>query len=152
MILPLFILLTLIFFTLALFLSIELLKKFRFMRDFAGQSHQLVVWSYDGNRKPGMYNLVLRGTMPFVALIGFKLNIPILKYTGFDHYGVMRSDDKYIAVFSTYLGKKKIEFQFLVNTHTNSSSISVTSSDEDQSLQPNTRCAPHWYQRLGFFS
>lgn len=140
-----------IFFVIALFLGSEFLRKFGFMRNFVQCSNQMVEWKYSGNRKPGMYNIVLRGKSPFCALIGFKLNIPILKYSGFDYYGFVKSGEDNVAVISTYLGKGVCEFQFFVNTDISVNQITATSSEEDQLLQPHSKSTPHWYQRLGFY-
>lgn len=151
--LALFIVLTVVFASVAGFLGSEFLKKFRFMRDFISNSNQMVVWHYRGleGRKPGMRNIVLRGSKPFCALVGFKLDIPILGYSGFDYYGFVRSDDQGIAVISTYLGKGECEFQFFVNTDLDHSPVSATSSEDDQRLQPHSTYPPHWYQRLSFY-
>ncbi len=90
--------------SIVMFLGSEFLKKFGFMRDFIGDSNQMVVWHYRGLEGPksGMRNIVLHGEKPFCALVGFKLDIPVLGYSYFDYYGLVRSDDHGIAVISTY--------------------------------------------------
>lgn len=133
------------------FLGKELLKKFVFTRDFARSSNQLVMWKYLADRKPGMYNIVLRGKTPFCVLVGFHLHIRIFGYSGFDHYGFVRSNEKGIAIISTYLGKSSCEFQFLVNTDIETNPIVATSDEKDQKFEPDFKSAPHWYQRLGIF-
>ena len=140
-----------IFFAIALFLGSEFLKKFGFMRSFIECSNQLVEWEYSGDRKPGMYNIVMRGNAPFCALIGFRLNIPILKYSGFDYYGFVKSGENNVAVISTYLGKGACKFQFFANSDVTINQITATSSEEDQLLQPHSKNTPHWYQRFGFY-
>ena len=140
-----------IFFAIALFLGSEFLRKFGFMRSFIACSNQVVKWKYSGDRKPGMYNIVLHGKLPFCALIGFKLSIPILKYSGFDYYGFVKSGDDNVAVISTYLGKGACEFQFFANSDVSINQITVTSSEEDQLLEPHSKSTPHWYQRFGFY-
>jgi len=151
--LVLFIVMTVVFASIAIFLGSEFLKKFGFMRDFIKDSNQMVVWYYQGpeDRKPGMYNIVLRGSKPFCALVGFKLNIPVLGYSGFDYYGFVRSDNHGVAVVSNYLGRGKCEFQFFVNTDLDINPITATASEDDQQLKPNSTYPPHWYQRLGFY-
>ncbi|MFA6525175.1 MAG: hypothetical protein WCT33_02775 [Patescibacteria group bacterium] len=134
----------------AVFLGKEMLKKFGFMKNFVQNSNQIVVWKYTGDRKPGMYNIVLHGKTSFCALVGIDFNIPLIKYSGFDHYAFLRSGENHTAVISTYLGKGAREFQFLVNTDTTVNPVTVTSSEEDQSLRPDSESKPHWYQRMGF--
>lgn len=139
------------FLAIALFLGSELLKKFGFMQSFVQCSNQTVEWKYIGDRKPGMYNIVLRGKTPFCALVGFKLHIPVLNYSGFDHYGFVKSDENNVAVISAYLGKGACEFQFFVNSDIKINQITITSSEEDQLLKPHSKFSPHWYQRFGFY-
>lgn len=143
--------LAVIFFIIAIFLGKEFLKKFGFMQNFIKNSDQMVVWKYIGDKKPGMCNIVLRGKMPFCALIGFELGIPMLKYSGFDYYGFVKSDKNSVAVISTYLGKNACEFQFFLNTNITNNPITITSDEKDQLLQPNSKSKPHYYQRIGFY-
>ena len=151
--LALFIVLTVVFASVAIFLGSEFLKKFGFMRDFISNSNQMVVWHYRGaeDRKSDIRNIVLRGSKPFCVLVGFKLDIPILGYSGFDYYGFVRSDDQGVAVISTYLGKGECEFQFFVNTDVNHHPVTASSGEDDQQLQPHSVYPPHWYQRFGFY-
>ena len=121
------------------------------MQELVRGSSQMVAWKYDGKRKPGMYNIVLRGKSPFYALIGFNLRIPIIKYSGFDYYGFARSGKDKTAVFLTYLGRTPCEFQFLTNKNTKLAKIVVTSNQKDQLLQPDIKFAPHWYQWTSFY-
>lgn len=151
--LVLFIVLTVVFASVAGFLGSEFLKKFGFMRDFIKNSNQMVVWHYPGlkGNKPGMRNIVLRGSKPFCALVGFRFNIPVLGYSGFDYYGFVSSDGRGVAVISTYLGKGGCDFQFFVNTDLAHNPVTATSSEDDQQLQPQSVYPPHWYQRLSFY-
>lgn len=135
----------------AVFLGTEFLKKFLFMRDFIRNTNQLVAWSYKGDRERGMYNIVLRGQKPFCALVGFRLEISILGYVGYDYYGFVCSNKNGVAVISTYLGKGDCDFQFLVTTDLDDNPISVSSSPVDQGLTPHEVYRPHWYQRIGFY-
>lgn len=96
-----------------------------------------------------MYNIVLRGQAPFRALIGFQLAIPLLRYSGIDPFGFVRSDDMHRAVIAVYLGKTPRKFHFLIDRDITTSPIGVTSSDEDQRLRVDARYSPHWWQRLG---
>jgi hypothetical protein len=138
------------------FLGKEFLKKFAFMRDFIKTSNQSLSWYYQGDRKPGMYTIVLRAKKPFSALVGFRLDIPILGYSGFDYYGFVQArqqvDGQYVAVVSTYMAGGEVEFQFFVNSDLGVNPINVSSSDEDQSLTPGATFPPHLYQRIGFYS
>lgn len=136
----------------ALFLGSEFLEKFRFMRDFIQRSNQFVEWKYDGDRTPGMYNIVLQGQRGFSMLVGFELAIPILGYKGFDYYGFVRSDSSGRVVISTYLGRGKAKFQFFVNCDLGANPVVVSSTNEDQTYFPDVTYPPHWYQRLGFYS
>jgi len=144
--LVLFIILTILFGALAFFLGREFIKKFRFMQSFALRSNQMVIWHYQGvtsGHKPGMRNIVLRGSKPFSALVGFTLHIPILKYSGFDYYGSVHSDEHGIAVISTYLGDSEREFLFFVNTDLGQNPIKATSNEDDQLLTPDSTYPPH---------
>lgn len=147
------IILATLFALIANFLGLEFLKKFNFMRMFIKTSNQMVEWYHPGDkaRKPGMYNIVLRGQRPFSVLIGFNLKIAFLHHSGFDYYGFAQADEKNVIVISTYLGKKSCKFQFLMNTNLTHNLVTVTSSNEDQGLKPIISFPPHWYQRLGFY-
>jgi len=140
-----------VFALIAIFLGKELLKKFGFMRDFVNNSNQEVTWNYGGDDKPGMYNIVLRGEKPFCALVGFTLKIPFLGYEGFDYYGFVQSDQNGVAVISTYLGKGECEFRFFLNTDLEVDPVAVSSSDDDQELNPDSTYPPHWWQQLSFY-
>jgi hypothetical protein len=129
-----------------------MLKKFGFMKSFVQKSDQLVTWKYEGGRKPGMYNVVLRGKSPFSTLVGIDFNIKIIGFSGFDHYAYLESDQNSTAVISTYLGKGACNFHFLTNTNLTNNPITISSSEADQSLSPNAVSKPHWYQRMGFYS
>lgn len=138
----------------AIFLGTQFLKKFRYMYVFVNNSRQLVTWRHNGFQekyKTGMYNIVLRGKKQFNALVGFKLDIPVLGYSGFDYYGIVHSDPQGVAVISTYLGKGDCMFEFFVNTDLDGHPITATCTREDQFLTPQEVYPPHWYQRLGFY-
>lgn len=149
----LFAVLTLVFGSIVYFLTMEFVKKFRVMADFIKDSDQLVRWRYFGAkqeyRKPGMRNVVLRGSRPFKALIGFKLGI--FGKWGYDYYGMVRSDEQGVAVISTYLGKGPCTFQFLLDRSVELCPTMVSSCGCDQQLQPDVTYPPHWWQRLGFW-
>ena len=153
MILTFFIFLTIVLFLLALFFGLELLKKFAFMRDFIKSTNQVVSWHCLGSqgKKSQMCNIVLRGEKPFCALVGFKLDIPIIKYSGFDHFSCVTSDENGTAVISGWIGKSAFELQLFVNIDVAMNPITVTSNDEDQDLHPHVVCSPHWWQRIGFY-
>lgn len=144
--------LVLIFAAIAAFLGSELLKKFNFMRHFTERSPMMVCWYYSGNRKPGMYNIVLRAEKPFKVLVGFILEIPILAYKGYDYYGFVESDLGGNAVIRTYLGKGECDFRFLIGHNGNTILPTVSSTEADQELVPNGDYPPHWFQRIGFYS
>ncbi|MBP6859150.1 MAG: hypothetical protein KBC69_00800 [Candidatus Magasanikbacteria bacterium] len=145
--------LVLVFVPLAIFLGREHLKKFGFMQDFVKRSDHLIVWRYEGSKEKGrMANIVLRSSKPFCALVGFKLSIPLVGYSGFDYYGRVWSDDRGVAVISTYLGKGACDFQFLVNMDVRTNPVEVSSSEDDQVLRADEVYPPHWYQKwLGFY-
>lgn len=136
---------------LSVFLATELLKKFKFLQSFIRNSERLLTWNSapKPDAKPGMYNIVLQGTEPFRVLIGFDLQIPLIRYTGFDVYGYLESDSEHRIVFSTFLGRKPVEFQFLADVRANG--ITVSSTESDQALIPSETYPPHWFQKIGIF-
>ncbi len=142
-----------IFLLVSIFLGKEFLKKFKFMQKFVQNSNQLIEWKYQGsnNGEKGMRNIVLRGNKPFSVLVGFKLGIPLLKYSGFDYYGYVRSNDNNIAIFSTYMGQNPSIFQLLISTNLKDNPITVSSTDDDQQLSPQVLFKPHWFQKMGFY-
>jgi hypothetical protein len=133
-----------------IFLGKEMMKKFGFFQSFIESSNQLICLAYDGHKKPGMHNIVLRGDRPFSVLVGFNLSIPLIGQ-GFDYYGYVQSDAEGVAIVSTYMGKGAVEFMFYVNYDLDSNSISVSSTGEDQCLKPQAIYKPHWWQKLGFW-
>lgn len=138
------------------FFAREYLKKFGYMRDFIKYSNQKVVWVYSGLKgkggKRGMRNIVLRGSKPFCVLVGFKLDIKAIRFSGFDYYGFVRSNEEGVAVISTFMGKGEVEFQFFVNTDLGVNPVQATSTDEDQLLKPDATYPPHFYQKwFGFY-
>ncbi len=78
------------FAVLAGFLGKEMLKKFYFWHKFIQDSSQSLEWQYAGDRKPGMYTVVLRGDRPFRALVGFDLETIFYK-KGYDIFGYIRT-------------------------------------------------------------
>lgn len=137
-----------------LFLGKEHLKKFHYNHIFYKDSNLLLTWEHKGGKdfKPGMYNIVLRGQKPFNAKIGFQLRFRWFNYEGYDHYGFVQSDEKGVAVISTYLGQNACEFKFVINADLSLNKIVASSTKEDQYLVPHVKYPPHWFQRLGFLS
>jgi len=140
-----------LFFSVSVFLAKELVKKFRFFQCFVSSSRQLVPWYYKRKNveKKGMHNIVLRGEKQFSALVGFELELPVIGNAGFDYYGLVHSDKEGKAVFSTYLGNGDCKFVFFLNEDIK---VSVSSSEEDQKLNPTEIYPPHWWQKFGYFS
>ena len=123
------------------------------MKSFVEQSNQLVELKYKGRLSPGMRNIVLSGNAPFRVLIGFKLRIPIIGYTGFDYYGEAESDENGAVVISTFIGKGPCVFQFFVNTDLSQNPIKAEAGCAEQSMTPDVVYPPHWYQKyLGFYA
>ena len=147
--------LALIFGAIALWLANECKKKFNFQREFArddsGNTLTFVEWNYLGNLKPGMYNVVImsKTNSVFAMLIGFELVVG--KYVGLDPYGFIRSRSDGKVVFSTYLGRGQVKFQFQVRGQAGEE-YTVMSGDMTQRLSPQAVYPPHFYQRFGFFS
>ena len=138
------------FAVLAGFLGKEVLKKFYFLRLFIQDAPGLIEWQYDGMRKSGIYNVVLRSDRPFKALVGFDLET--LFYTsGYDVFWYVKTEDSYSVVISLYLGKKPALFRFLTNLPEARSHIQITSSESDQIETPHVTYPPHWWQKIGIF-
>ncbi len=152
--LGLFIVLTFVFFFIAVFLGSQHLKKFYHMQDFIESSNSLVSWYYPGPKtgKGGMRNIVLHGKEPFSILVGFRLEIPLLGFSGFDHVGFASSNSNGLIVISQYLGRRPYWCQYMANTDLCNNPVTVTSTEEDQRLIPTNVYPPHWYQKhLGFY-
>lgn len=135
---------------LSIFLTKELLKKFRFMKSFFHSCPYTTSRHYDGKRIPDMYNIVFKSEKPFSLLVGFELNIPIINYSGYDPYGFVSSWDTHQIVISTYLGKEAIDFQFF--TSIDPKYITISSTKKDQELSADITYPPHRRQRLWIFS
>lgn len=133
---------------LTLFLASEFIKKFWFMQAFVKNSEQMMVWKYDGKRRPWMYTIVLRGRQSFAVLIGFKLRI--FGWSGFDYYGFAKSN-RDTLIISTYLGRNAKDFYFFSDTNLQINPIIISSTDEEQKLKAHKIYKPHRYQRLGFY-
>jgi hypothetical protein len=113
-------------FVTATFLGTEMLKKFNFMRHFMHCPYErvsIVEWKYSGDRKPGMYNIVIHTGSPLGVLLGFDLKF--LKYVGFDYYGFVESKHTGRVVISTYLGTGETTFRFLVKHRDGEATVSV---------------------------
>lgn len=176
--------LTIIGLSATIFLGKEILKKFFIRNDgYVARIQRLVIWNYLGGKtvKPRMRKVVLKSQTgnPFIALIGFRLNIegplwhwlkPLAgelgkeagnRFSGFDYYARVKSGDDGIAVFETWLGHNAVEFIFEVSTdqqtHDNESlneaalQVAVTVDDNDPHVAV-IKCQPHWWQRLGFYA
>ncbi len=134
------------------FLGREHLRKFTYLQKFTDASSQTREWTYPGSTgRRGMRTIVLRADQPFTALVGFRLGIPLLHYSGVDYYGYVSSDADHTAAFATYIGRGPATFIFLVNADFPAERISISADDTDQQLPPQETYPPHWYQRLGFY-
>jgi hypothetical protein len=99
-----------------------------------------------------MRNIVLRANGRFTALVGFRLQISMIGNNMLDHYAFVKSDEHGVAVVETYCGRGPCTFEFVVGSMTNIDLPTVTSTEEDQTLDPHVVCSPHWYQKwLGFY-
>ncbi|MFB6181727.1 MAG: hypothetical protein ABEJ24_02410 [Candidatus Magasanikbacteria bacterium] len=135
-------------FTLALvlnvFLAAEHIDKFDIMNRFTKNSYQVVKYKTEGAMKegfePGMRNIVIRADEKFSAMIGFRL------WGLFDHYGYVESDENGRAVVSTYMGHRETEFLIFVSRDKRYCGVTAVSREEDQDLECDERCPPHWYQ------
>lgn len=142
---------------LAIFFGTELQKKFGFMGRFAKDTRAMVVYPYAGAERmgipTGMRNVVLKSAdrKPFRALIALKFELPIIGKVGsVDPYGFVRSDQGGVAVMSTYLGRGSADFVFIaIHDDGSAASISVSSTNDDQSLTPDVTYPPHWFQTFG---
>ena len=137
----------------AVFFGKELLKKFRFHDQFTDSDGyiQKIIDYWPGGKPFKMQKVALQSNKPFKALIGFKLEIPLIKFKGTDWYGFADArlvNGKWLAVFSTYLGKHPIENRFFVNKPDPNEIVQVVPQSEVEDLEPDTVCKPHWYQRL----
>ena len=143
-------LIIILFLASTIFLWFEILKKFTYMQEFIWHSDQMIVWHYDGKKKPWMYTIVLHGSQNFAVLLWFKLKI--FGYSGIDHFGFVESNKHNKAIFSTYLWKQPIEFYFLSNSGLKNNPIIVTCTGEDQKSIPSKKFPPHWWQKIGFYA
>lgn len=136
----------------SIFLAKDFLKKMIFITQFSELDRVVIYLSQRGPypRKPGMYNIVLRGQKPFQSLIGLKLSL--LGFSIFCPFGFVQSDKKNRVVIRIYISRGKSTFWFLLNEKKKWSNVEVSSSDEDQDLKPDFTQSPHWWQRLNFCS
>ncbi len=134
------------------FLAKESIKKMAFMRTFVNRSGKKITWHYDGDRKPGMYNVTI--SAPFQAqfgvLVGFRLRLPIVGDL-YDHYGYVESTGIGTVTISTWLGRSPCDFEFLIAGDVDADKVTAYSNSED-SVPPQAIYPPHWWQRLGFFA
>lgn len=141
----------------AVFLAKELLQKFWLADQFLSRSSQVAIYEYPGAKKnghaPGMRNILLQGSRPFCALVGFEIRIPLLKYIGYDHYGFACSDENGVMVIRTYLGNKPVKFKFLADTDAKEHPLAIFSTDKEQGLDvlKSNVFKPHWWQRIGIY-
>ena len=146
---------TVILFATAVFLSKELLKKFKFHDQFTESEGYLQKISHfwPGGQPKAMRKIALQSNQPFKVLIGFKLIIPLINFEGTDWYGFIKAeqspDGKWLAVFSAYLGKTPIETRMLVNKPDPGEDVQIMSGEATRNLQPQAIYPPHLYQRLG---
>ncbi|MDD5569199.1 MAG: hypothetical protein PHG23_02185 [Candidatus Pacebacteria bacterium] len=137
-----------------IFLSKELLKKFQFHDRFtlssAGDFIEETSWYYEGTGKRGMVTIVFRSKKPFAALIGFDLAIFPIKFRAVDYFGFVESrfDEKnggYYAVASTYIGRKPVNFIFLIRRKDPQTGVSICFYCK---RHPHEIYPPHFWQRL----
>ncbi len=149
---------TIVFLSFAVFLGREMLKKFRLFDKFSDQEGyvQKTSFYWHGDKKKGMKNIVLEADSPFKVLIGFKLEIPILRFTGTDWFEVCssrRDRGADCVVISTFLWKKPVEFPFLINSLNPNIHVNIIPPQfATANLEPDVICPPHLYQRLGFYA
>ncbi len=135
------------------FLAKELVKKFKFLKNYTDDNKNKIQWHYLGSATeelvPGMQTIVLSvpGGKKFSALIAFELELPFGN-KGVDQFGYLYSKGGVIA-FSTYLGKGECNFIFLIN---GVNAVEVKNSiDLTGEHKPTQTYPPHWWQRLGFW-
>ena len=86
-----FFFLALIFCLLSIFFGTELLKKFRFWKQFEIHHTNKKEWIYLGDRTPGMYTIELRSNGSFRGLMGFDFSLGPIKKDLFDVFGYIQS-------------------------------------------------------------
>ena len=149
---------TVAFFFLAIFLGKEMLEKFRLLDRFTNKEGYIkkVVFHWPGSTEKDMKNIALEADCPFQILIGFKLEIPLLRFAGTDWFGICssrrdRGTDQ--AVISTFLWKRPVEFSFLVNSLNPEIHVRIVPPNFTTAhLEPDVTCPPHLYQRLSFYA
>lgn len=142
----------------SIFLGKELLKKFKFHDSFTSSNGyiQNIKYYWIGTTdKPRMRNIILKGNKPFKVLIGFKLEIALLKFEGTDWFGLSTAkraqDGNYYSVISTWMGRNDSEFHLLTNSNFKNNIIKIVQVKKIN-LKPDVACLPHWYQKIGFYS
>ena len=144
---------------LSLFLAKEMFKKITNINQilypfnryiWLGKTH----FSYS---KPEMRNLIFTSDTEFTILIGIDLDIPLL-YHGVDWYGYSDAEydeekNRWIAVISTWMGKKPATFRFASDTEM------VYFHDPynlpgiyERCTEPTKSFPPHWWQRIGLYA
>lgn len=146
------------FFLISVFLGKELLKKFTFLQRFeegAGYTNTLV-YMWPGNKPGKMRNIVLRGNAAFKVLVSFRLEIPILAYTGTDWYGITEAEKDqnghYFAVISSYMARKPVEFRLIIKSKIENDVYLDDNPELWDNLTSHTVYPPHFYQKLGFYA
>lgn len=133
------------------FLGQEMMKKFGFFQAFIKSSNQMITLDYQGDKNPGMHNIMFWAKKPFTVLVGFHLDIPFFG-KGFDYYGYAKSNDHGILVVSTYMGRQPVRFMFYANCDQDLNPITVSALDNYSDLKPHITYPPHWWQKLGFWA
>ena len=127
------------------FLAKELLKKFRFWKQFQKNYHNQSSWTYAGKKKPWMYTLRLSANQDFHGLIGFDFSLWPIKNGGYDIFWYISSKDGNCTI-SLYLGKWACTFIFLLDKATD---ISIEILKEN--TESDYTFLPHWWQKWSIF-
>jgi len=136
----------------AIFVSKESLKKFRMYEQFISLDgyHRKILFTWNGDRKGKMRNIVIRCDSPFQLLVDF--NFP---FGGIDFFGTCKSygvDGAHYAVVSTFLWSP-IKLIFEINTPNERTWTSIGLQDEEtKDLPVSLICPPHFYQKLHLWS
>lgn len=129
------------------FLSSELIKKFRFWKNFQENYPHQISWEYHGDLIPWMYTLKLSGNRDFQGLIWFDFSVESWSYRGYDIFGYIKSSTKDECTISLYLWSWPVTLIFLLDTE---AKVSIEHIEESHNT-PDFIFLPHWWQKLGFF-
>ena len=129
------------------FLMTELLKKFRFWKNFQQNYSHQISYNHLGHTSWWMYTLKLSGDGDFHGLIWFDFSFRPFKYTWYDIFGYIKSSTKNECTISLYLWSWPVTLVFLLDTETE---ISIELLEEMNHFSDFT-FFPHWWQKLGFF-